>query len=142
MILGAPGEALIKSFEKLRLFSYQDQRGIWTCGWGHTGKDVGPGTQCTPEMAELWFHGDIAAALSGVSRTVLVPVSQNQTDALTSFTFNVGVGAEAHSTLIRLLNAGDTPGAAAQFLVWSKTGGVTNPGLLRRRTAERELFLS
>ena len=141
MILGAAGRALIESFEELRLSAYLDQRGIPTIGYGHTA-GVKMGDTCTEEQADAWLEEDAQTATSGVEKSLQVFCNQNQFDALTSFTFNVGVGAEAHSTLIKLMNAGDTQGAADQFLVWDHVNGVPNAGLLRRRQAEQALFLS
>jgi len=46
-----------------------------------------------------------------------------------------------HSTLLRMVNAGDFLGAADQFLRWNKAGGKVLPGLVLRREAERQLFL-
>ncbi len=142
MNLGAAGISLIQGFETLRLMSYQDQHGVWTIGWGHTGPDIGPGQTCTASQADSWFLADTAFACQAISETVTVPLSQNQFDALVSFTFNVGVGSEAHSTLLRLLNAGDYTGAADQFLVWNHINGTVSAGLTRRRQAEQQLFLS
>jgi lysozyme len=71
---------------------------------------------------------------------VTVPLTQNQFDALVDFTFNVGQGNLASSTLLRELNAGNTAGAAAQFLVWVYAKGVELPGLVTRRQAEAALF--
>ncbi|HLI61923.1 MAG TPA: lysozyme [Terriglobales bacterium] len=77
-----------------------------------------------------------------VNRLVTVPLTQNQFDALVDFVFNVGAENFARSTLLRELNAGNTAGAAAQFLLWKWAGGVVSPGLLRRRQAEAALFES
>lgn len=140
--LGSAGEDLIKSFEALRLTAYPDQKGTPTIGWGHTGPDVHLGMTCTPEQAEEWFRHDTQAAVHGVDASLTTNVNQNQFDALTSFTFNVGVGAEAHSTLARLVNARDFTNAAAEFQRWDHVNGVQNAGLLRRRLAERALFLT
>jgi lysozyme len=140
--LGSAGENLIKSFETLKLVAYLDQRGRWTCGWGHTGPDVVEGTTCTPEQAETWFQQDTQAAVNGVDESIQTNVTQNQFDALVSFTFNVGVGAEGHSTMAKLINARNFAGAAAQFPLWDHVDGVPNAGLLRRRQAEQVLFLS
>lgn len=141
MQLGVAGKALIQSFEQCKLYAYQDQRGVWTIGWGHT-LGVVPYLTCTQDQADAWFIQDTHAAVNGVLRSLDVAVNQNQFDALVSFTFNVGVGSEAHSTLVRLLNNGDMAGAAAQFLVWDHVNGVVDPGLERRRAAEQALFLS
>lgn len=141
MNLGADGKALIESFEELRLAAYLDQRGIPTIGYGHTA-GVKMGDTCTQDQADAWLAEDAQAAANGVEKSLQVFCTQNQFDALVSFTFNVGVGAEAHSTLAKLMNAGDIQGAADQFLVWDHVNGVPNAGLLRRRQAERTLFLS
>jgi lysozyme len=39
-------------------------------------------------------------------------------------------------------NRGDYDGAANEFLKWNKSNGKVLPGLVRRREAERVLFLS
>jgi lysozyme len=140
--LSSTGEDLIKSFETLKLIAYLDQRGRWTCGWGHTGPDVVQGTTCTPEQAETWFQEDTQAAVHGVDASIQTNVTQNQFDALVSFTFNVGVGAEGHSTMAKLINARNFTAAVAEFLKWDHVDGAPNAGLLRRREAEQALFLS
>jgi lysozyme len=142
MILGAAGRALIQSFEECKLFSYKDQHGIWTIGWGHTGPYIGPGLTCTQDEADTWFAADVLWAVDGVNRYTDVLLTQNQFDALTSFVFNVGVGSEEHSTLCKILNTGNYMGAAVQFLVWDHVNGAVSAGLLRRRKAEQALFLS
>lgn len=139
MQLGAAGKALIQSFESLKLQAYQDQRGIWSIGWGHT--PAVEYQETTPEEADEWFAQDTQAACNGVMRTVDVPMSQNQFDALVSFTYNVGVGSEAHSTLVGLLNQGKYDLAAAQFSFWNHVNGQVDLGLTRRRAAEQTLFL-
>ncbi|KRJ11905.1 lysozyme [Acinetobacter nosocomialis] len=58
-----------------------------------------------------------------------------------SLTYNIGSGAFKNSTLLKKLNKGDYQGAADQFLVWNKAGGKVMKGLVRRREAERALFL-
>lgn len=138
LALGAKGEALIKSFENCSLTAYNDQRGVPTIGWGHTGNI--PAT-CTQAQADQWFIQDTQYAVRAVLDSVDVALNQNQFDALVSFTYNVGVEAEAHSTLVRVLNAGNYMMAAEQFLQWNHVNGVVDAGLTRRRLAERALFL-
>ena len=141
MILGAAGKALIQSFEQCKLYSYQDQRGVWTIAWGHT-LGVVPYMTCTQADADAWFIQDTQAAVNGVTKALDIAVTQNQFDALVSLAFNIGVGAFNASTLLKDLNGGHVQDAADQFLVWDHVNGVPNAGLLRRRTAERALFLS
>ena len=147
MKLGENGEALIKSFEQYRSSSYLDERGIATIGWGHTGwysvgVPVALGQTCTPEQAEDWFIRDTSKAVNAVTRCLDVTVNQNEFDALVSFTFNAGITAFAHSTLLRDLNEGQRDSAANEFLKWDYAGGHVSDGLERRRKAERDLFLS
>ena len=141
MQLGPKGTALIKSFEERKLAAYQDPRGIWTIGWGHT-LGVVPYQTCSQEDADIWFVRDTQTAVNAVNRTTDVPLTQEQFDALVSLTFNIGQGSEAHSTLLALVNQRNFAAAADQFLFWNHTNGVVNAGLTRRREAERALFLS
>jgi lysozyme len=136
------GLALTEQFEGLRLTAYQDSVGVWTIGYGHTGSDVRPGLTITQEQASALLQQDVAGAVAAVNRLVTVTLTQNQFDALVDFTFNEGQGNLASSTLLRELNAGNTAGAAAQFLVWVYAGGVQLPGLVKRRQAEAALFQS
>jgi lysozyme len=136
------GLALTEQFEGLQLTAYQDPVGVWTIGYGHTGSDVQPGLTITQEQASDLLLQDVAGAVAAVNRLVTVPLTQNQFDALVDFTFNVGQGNLASSTLLRELNAGNTEGAAAQFLVWVYAKGVELPGLVTRRQAEAALFQS
>jgi len=141
MKLSHRGLDLIKQFEGVRYEAYQDVAGIWTIGYGHTA-GVKQGDTCDATTADAWLQADTAFAVDAVNRLVTQPVSQNQFDALVDFTFNCGVGAFERSTLLRRLNAGDYDSAADEFPRWSFAAGVHVKGLLRRREAERNLFLS
>ena len=137
--------ALIKEFEGLRLHAYQDSAGVWTIGWGHTG-DVRRGQSITVHQAEALLALDIGIAAAAVNRHVDAPLSQGMFDALVSFTFNLGERRLAESTLLKKLNLRDYTAAAREFAKWVKAtiGGkkVTLPGLVRRRAAERAMFVN
>lgn len=137
--LGSEGEALIKSFEKLRLTAYLDDGGVWTLGWGYT-SGVKEGDSCTPEQAEDWFHEDTGSVVRRLNADIVTNVNQNQFDALCSFAYNVGVGAEGHSTLLKLINQRRFADASAEFPKWDHVKGTESSGLLRRRLAEQALF--
>lgn len=141
MQLGAAGKALIQSFEKLKLQAYPDSGGVLTIGWGHTGPDVFPGMVCTPAQADAWFTQDTLWARKVVNGNVDIAMTQNQFDALASFTYNVGAGAFRGSTLLRYVNQHCLQAAADEFLRWDHVDGQTSAGLARRRAAERALFL-
>lgn len=144
MRLSPAGESLIKSRESCRLVAYQDSRGRWTIGFGHTGPDVGRGARWTEADAEAAFWHDVAWAEDAVNELVRVALTQNQFDALVSFVFNVGRAAFSTSTLLRRINAGDFSAAQREFRRWNKTtvdGKLTvEPGLTARRAAEAALF--
>lgn len=140
MKTGEKGLELIKHFEGLRLGAYQCSADVWTIGYGHTA-GVKPGDAITTEQADAFLRQDVADSERAVSRFVSVPLTQNQFDALVSFTFNLGSGSLRNSTLLKKLNAGDYSGAAEQLLRWVNAGGKKLPGLVRRREAEKTLFL-
>lgn len=133
------GLALTESFEGCRLVAYRDSVGVWTLGYGHT-KGVVEGMTCTQEQAEQFLLADVADAEAAVNRLVHIALSQEEFDALVDFTFNLGTGNLASSTLLKKLNARDIQGAIDEFVKWDRAGGVEVAGLLRRRKAEAALF--
>ena len=135
------GRTLIQKFEGLRLTAYQDMVGVWTIGYGHTGPDVKAGMTITLQQAEQLLINDLARFEKGVNALVQTPISQNQFDALVSFSYNLGLGSLQQSTLLRLLNAGNFQAAADQFPRWDHAGGKKVAGLTARRAAERQIFL-
>ena len=140
------GIALIKQFEGCKLTAYKDSVGVWTIGYGWTqpvdGKPIRSGMTIMQETAERLLKTGLVSYESDVSRLVKVGLTQGQFDALVSFTYNLGARSLSTSTLLRKLNAGDYAGAADEFLRWNKAGGKVLNGLIRRREAERALFLS
>lgn len=132
---------LVAQFEGLSLHAYQDQGGIWTIGYGHT-QGVKAGDICTTEQALIWLGGDLGVADAALARLATVPLTQNEYDALTSLVFNIGQGNFAKSTVLGQLKQGFYPEAADAILMWNKVAGVVNNGLVRRRAAERALFLT
>lgn len=132
---------LIKSFEGLELEAYLCPADIWTIGYGHTG-NVKEGDSITKAEADELLDKDLQTFRNGVKRLVKVPLNENQFGALVSFAYNLGLGSLQNSTLLKLLNAGDYDGAADQFLRWNKSKGKVLTGLVRRREAERAVFLT
>jgi lysozyme len=153
MQLSENGFKIIKNFEGLRLTAYRDVAGVWTIGYGstryHDGKRVKPGDKLANEaQADALFHNTLGQYEQAVNQFVKVTLTQNQFDALVSFTYNEGTGALEGSTLLARLNEKDYQGAAAHFLAWDK---ITDPAtgdkvvcdtLVQRRREESKLFLS
>ncbi|WP_158750210.1 lysozyme [Acidobacterium sp. S8] len=136
------GLTLTEQFEGCEYTAYQDQVGVWTIGYGHTGSGVAAGLTITQDQADALLLSDVAAACAYVNQVVSIALVQEEFDALVDFVFNLGRGAFAGSTLLRELNAGNFTAAAAQFDAWDHAGGQVVAGLLRRRQAETDLFES
>jgi len=153
MKLSTNGFKIIKNFEGLRLSAYRDVAGIWTIGYGstryHDGIRVKPGDILASEVqADALFKNTLGQYEDAVNSLVKVPLSQNQFDALVSFTYNVGTGALKESTLLIKLNEKNYTEAAAHFFFWDK---ITDPHtskkivcdtLAQRRKEESQLFLT
>ncbi len=151
------GIALIKRFEgcaRLRtdglVEAYPDPgtgAEPWTIGWGATGRDsFSAGRIC---QNTVWTQGqcderlaqDLVRYAAAVAEAIgSVPTTQAQFDALVSFHYNTG--AIARATLTRKHFAGDHQGAAREFARWNRAGGRVLKGLVRRRAAEAEMYLS
>ncbi|MEN4524901.1 lysozyme [Pantoea agglomerans] len=135
------GINLIKRFEGLELKSYKDSVGILTIGYGHT-HAVKAGDVITGEQADAFLREDLQVAELTINTNVKVKLTQGQFDALVSFVFNLGSGNFVKSTLLKKLNAADYDLAADEFGKWVNAGGKKLPGLVKRRAAEREVFLT
>lgn len=142
-MIGKKGLELIKRFEGFVPLEYTCAAGKRTIGYGHV---LQPGESwpggMTQKQAEEILEEDIGTAEEVVIRSVEVPLSPHQFDALVSFVFNVGGRAFRGSTLLRKLNGGDYAGAAEEFRCWKYINGEVSRGLIRRRAAEEKLFRS
>ena len=98
------------------------------------------GMRITAAQSEALLKQDLAKFETGVEKLVTHPITQDQFDALVSFSFNLGLGALKGSTLLKKLNAGDFQGASNEFSKWVNAGGQRLQGLVRRRAAEQMLF--
>lgn len=151
MQISKNGIKLIKTLEGCRLQAYDDYtgkpvgfggnvRGTLTIGVGHTGQDVTKGLVITEEQASEFLRKDIAVVEKTINEVVIVPLSQNQYDALCSFVFNIGCGAFRSSTLLKLLNQSEYEKASECFKDWHRGNNI--PHLLdNRRKKEKELFV-
>lgn len=141
--LSDTGVKHIKASEGLRLKAYPDPASggdPWTIGYGST-TGVKPGQVITEAQAEQMLRKDVARFEGAVNK--LAPkTTQGQFDALVSFSFNVGEGNLAKSTLLKLHNAGDYAGAANEFSKWTLAAGKRMPGLVTRRAGEAKLYRS
>lgn len=145
MKLNQRGIDLIKSFEGCRLKAYPDPATggePWTIGWGHAGPEVHQGLVWTQQQADECLANDLAKFSSQIKPLIHFNLTDNQFSALISLAYNIGIGNFQHSTLLKLINVGVIAKAKDEFEKWDKAGGKEMPGLLRRRLAERTLFLA
>ena len=139
MRISQEGVNLIKHFEGCRLEAYKCPAGVWTLGYGHT-KGVKEGDAIEQEAAEAFLIEDLESFEQAVTRLVEVPLTQQQFDALVSWTFNLGAGNLAESTLLRKLNNYQYAEVPEQMMRWVRAGGQVLDGLVKRRAAEAALF--
>ena len=148
MTISKPGLDLIKSFEGFRSKPYHCSAGVSTIGYGSTYYEGGRHVKMsdTPvskaRATQILEHQVNNVYSSSVNRYVTVPLTQNQFDALVSFTYNLGAGALRSSTLLKKLNQGNYKRAAEEFLKWDRAGGKRLKGLTKRRRAEAKLFFN
>lgn len=148
----------IRHHEGVRNKPYRDVVALWTVGVGHLmypdqaamKQPERNAYQIKPEDNRTWSDAEVNQLLKddlkrfelGVLRLCPGPLTQGQMDGLVSFAFNVGLGALQRSGLRAKHNRQDYDGAADEFLKWTKAGGKVFAGLVKRRTAERNLYLS
>jgi lysozyme len=165
--LSKAGAKLMHQYEGYRTKPYLCPAQIWTIGYGHvlyqdqirlpvvrkegyTGM-IRSEYPLRPEDNRVWskeeiyklFDDDIASFERGVLR-LAPPVSgrQGAFDACVSFSFNAGLGGFQRSSIRMKANRGEWEAAAEAFMQWTKGGGKELPGLVKRRKAEKALFLS
>lgn len=167
MKLSETGANLMHQYEGYRNKPYLCPAHIWTIGYGHvlyqeqirlpmvrkegyTGM-IRSEYPLRAEDNRVWskdetnklFEDDVANFERGVLRlTPTVLGRQGAFDACVSFAFNAGLGNLQRSTIRMKANRQDWEGAAEAFMQWTKGGGRELPGLVKRRKAEKALFLS
>lgn len=136
------GIALIKSFEGCRLKAYRCPVGVLTVGYGHTGKDVKENTIWTQSQAEEALKTDLTKYEKYVNELDYYfgyNFTQNEFDALVSFTYNCGKG-----NLYKLTQNGTRTKyeISESFKLYNKANGKVLQGLVKRRQAEKSLFVT
>lgn len=139
--------SLVKEFEGCKLEAYQDSVGVWTIGYGTTagvGLGVEPkdGMKITQEEAELLLMAGLKKFAEQIKPMLMRDVNDNQFGALLSLSYNIGPTAFSRSSALMMVNDGQFIKAADAIRLWNKAGGAVNRGLIRRREAERTLFLT
>lgn len=137
MKISENGLNLIKKFEGCNLTAYRDAVGVLTIGYGHTG-DVKEGQKITQKKADALLLEDLQRFEKHVNQyRKNYKFSQNEFDALVSFAFNIG-------NINQLTNYGKRNKGmiADKMLLYTKAGGKQLSGLVKRRRAEHDLFIT
>jgi lysozyme len=104
MRISQAGLDLIKQHESFSAIPYLCPAKKLTIGFGHVVLPNESFTTITETQALEILRKDVSIAENCINKTVKVPLSQDQFDALVSFVFNVGCNAFLKSTLLRKLN--------------------------------------
>ena len=136
---------LVKRFEGFSSKPYLCPAGVWTIGYGTTrypnGRRVkATDESCTVEQADSWLIHELCKCEGLVLRNTRAELNNRQLAALTSFVYNLGIGAFRASTLRRRIDSGNFDDVPRQLSRWVYAGGRRLPGLVLRRAAEAELW--
>lgn len=146
MMLTEEAIGLVKRFEGFRAGAYRDAVGVWTIGYGHTAMagppDVRAGMAMSRTEAEDVLRRDLAMFAQGVASALKASLAPAQFSALVSFAYNVGLGNFRKSSVLKAVNEGNFDAVPRRLQLWVKAGGRVLPGLVKRRAAEAELFMS
>lgn len=129
----------VKSFEGYSPHPYKCPAGVYTVGYGHTGKYAKENVN--KEFAETLLLKEIISAEQIVKRNVKVKLTEHQIAALTSFTYNCG-----EANLLKLingenrLNSGNYESIEQILPAYNKANGTTLNGLKKRRNWELEMW--
>lgn len=138
---------LVKDFEGCKLTAYRDPIEVWTIGYGTTaraGLGIIPtgGMTITQEDADQLLADGLNKFADQIRPMINAGLNDNQFGACVSLAYNIGAHAFSTSSALKHINAGDYDKAANAILLWNKAGGKVLKGLVRRREAERKLFLT
>lgn len=144
------GIELIKKYEGCRLKAYRCPAGVWTIGYGSTrytnGDKVKEGDRITQEQADALFKNTLdnfehqVKMILGDELKAILP--ESSISALISLAYNIGIGAFAKSTLLKVIkqNKNNLKDIEYQWLRWNKANGKVLLGLTKRRKEEFEMY--
>jgi lysozyme len=141
--------AVVRRLEGFSATPYDDNGpapgGTMTIGYGSIRDAKGnPVTDKTPPVTEAeavkLLQDDMLGAAKAVARRVKPALNQAQAAALISWTYNLGEGSLAKSTMLTLLNSSKFDAVPNEMRRWVHHEGRALVGLLRRRWVEAAIF--
>ena len=148
MLTSMRGIDKIKEFEGFRAKPYLCSAGKPTIGYGSTyyanGEKVKLGDSPITQADALGLlKNTLRIYEDAVNNYVTRPLTQQQFDALVSFTYNFGPEKFRGSTLLKKVNNNpDDPAIHAEFMKWKYSRGKVEPGLISRRKAESQIYFN
>lgn len=134
---------IIKKYEGFSSQAYKCPAGVWTIGYGHTGRDVYEGVTITEKEASLLLEKEVRKLEEEVLFYLDNKPSMNELDALTSLCYNVGLGAFKKSRLLKRINLKENGELIAkEWIEFNKVNGKVVKGLIRRRAEEICLYFT
>lgn len=132
---------LIRKFEGCKLVAYLCPAGVWTIGWGATGKDVVKGLRWTQPQADARMRTDADTyMLAAAAISPILWFNEDIHSAVADFCYNLGTTRYKGSTLRKKIDKADWAGARAELAKWVFGGGRKLPGLVLRRHEESLLL--
>jgi len=150
-----PSDSLIDFLKDEEGYSdegYNIGDGKITIGWGHA-EDVGDsqyevGQKISKQEAEKLLRQDVKVASDALNRIldkwesdgIKVDINQDMYDAMTSMSYNMGIGNFRNSDFIQMVKRGEMEKAKEEIKSVSSQMFNKYPGLKKRRKKESEMF--
>ena len=134
---------LIRDSESCKLTAYQCPAGVWTIGWGYTGKDIKKGLVWTQEKADECLLVTAMGVLNQAIKAspILETANMEKQAAIADFVYNLGITNYNKSTLKLRVDKGNWVSASTEIKKWNKSNGTILNGLVKRRQLEADLLI-
>lgn len=129
----------IAGWEGLETVPYFDSIGVQTVCFGETNVEM---REYTEEECISMLRERVPEYYNAAMSKVEVDIPPTMAAAVTSFTYNVGVGAFHKSTMLKKINKKDLWGACSELDKWTYAAGMYLRGLANRREAEKRLCVA
>lgn len=136
----------LEKHEGFRSNVYNDSGGVPTIGYGFTNPEIVNLGTIDKNTARKYLEKEILIRSNKLKSQIKTwdKLNKNQQDALISYAYNVGAENwyKHQPKLLKALNEGRFEDAVKYIDVVKDSKGVEQPGLVKRRKAEQELFMS
>jgi lysozyme len=150
-LVGTVSASLIASatlWEGTKYYAYKDIVGVPTVCMGYTGTGIIFGRKYSQAECNAFLKQELIHHSTGLLKCINKPLKENEYNAYTLFTYNVGIAGACSSRAIRLFNEGKNVDACRALSygptgdpAWSYAGGKFVKGLHNRRIYEMKMCL-